>query len=199
MEDPNSFEKVHSAQLHCTAQLWHYSIQAAFLSKQSTHTCASQHHVFCRSHRLQSLPRQQSPSRWSSQHTMKRIDCQSPWRISLGKVAWLDAHGHNVLHRCCDSTLQPNTMIRLMHVSHRYLSHRRDTKDANFTYEIIIVDDGSRDNTSGCARQLQTCILVLLTCCCCSALHMPMPQLKARCPVTILSVLCLLPQLSCCK
>ncbi|KAL0027389.1 hypothetical protein WJX79_007641 [Trebouxia sp. C0005] len=32
-----------------------------------------------------------------------------------------------------------------------YLSHRRDTKDANFTYEIIIVDDGSRDNTSGIA------------------------------------------------
>ena len=30
----------------------------------------------------------------------------------------------------------------------RYLRHRRDKQGANFTYEIIIVDDGSRDNTS---------------------------------------------------
>lgn len=29
-----------------------------------------------------------------------------------------------------------------------YLRHRRDKQGANFTYEIIIVDDGSRDNTS---------------------------------------------------
>lgn len=31
----------------------------------------------------------------------------------------------------------------------RYLRHRRDKQGANFTYEIIIVDDGSVDNTSG--------------------------------------------------
>ncbi len=76
LEDPNSFEKVHSAPK--TAQLLHYSNQAAFLSKRSTYSCVPQYHMFCRSHRLQSLQRQQNPSRWSYQHITKRIDCRSP-------------------------------------------------------------------------------------------------------------------------
>lgn len=30
---------------------------------------------------------------------------------------------------------------------HRYLQKRRDRQGPNFTYEVIIVDDGSRDGT----------------------------------------------------
>ena len=46
-------------------------------------------------------------------------------------------------------TVIETTPVASLDGIYRYLRHRRDKAGVQFTYEIIIVDDGSKDNTSG--------------------------------------------------
>lgn len=53
----------------------------------------------------------------------------------------------------------------MLHETLRYLEQRR-AKDPHFTFEIIVVDDGSRDCTCQVVKDVSECVRVVMSCCC---------------------------------